>query len=81
MHTNAHMATAAFHASRGSGPRGHAGLGARGPARVHKNYWQLASKRGAAKELRFLAFSQQMWACPCGYCTMLLYTGRRTSRV
>ncbi len=41
------------------------------PARVHKNYWQQASKRGAAKELRFLAFSQQMWllymyweACP-----------------
>jgi len=57
MHTNAHMTTAAFHASRGSGPRGHAGnLGARGPARVHKNYWQLASKRGAAKELRFFGF-------------------------
>ena len=47
----------------------HAGGGR--PARVHKNYWQQASKRGAAKELRFLAFSQQMWllymyweACP-----------------
>jgi len=48
----------------------HAGAGR--PARVHKkNYWQQASKRGAAKELCFLAFSQQMWllymyweACP-----------------
>ena len=26
------------------------------PARVHKNYWQQASKRGAAKELRFFGF-------------------------
>ena len=41
MHTNAHMTTAAFHASRGSGPRGHAGLGARGPPGMSTASWEV----------------------------------------